>query len=68
MNKMTRKWWKSKIYAKLDKWMIKVEKYIKIQDNTASRFWREITTPKTKIWKVKAKDGKTEIRVGSIKN
>lgn len=48
--------------------MIKVEKLIKTQDNTASRFWREITTLKTKIWKVKAKDGKTEIRVGYIQN
>jgi len=61
MNKMTRKWWKLKIYAKLDKWMIKVEKLIETQDNTASRFWREITTPKTK-------DGKTEIRMSSSLN
>ena len=33
--------------------MIKVEKLIKIQGNIASRFWRETTTLKTKIWEVK---------------
>ena len=45
--------------------MIKVEKLIKTQVNTASRFWREITTPKTKTWEVKAKHIKTEIKVDS---
>jgi hypothetical protein len=47
--------------------MIKVEKSIKTQINIISHFWREITTLRTKMLEIKAKDikTKTKIRVDS---